>query len=133
MKMPLFLAVLLLSSFAAFAQKQVKATSPDGQVQVTVTVSDRIYYDVESHGELLFKQSHIGMTLRDRTLGEKPALKGSKVTKVNETVTPIHPLKFSKVENNYTLLTLTFGGGYKVEWRVYNDGVAYRFVNAKLA
>ena len=70
MKKSLFLAVLLLSSFAAFAQKQVKATSPDGQVQVTVTVSDRIYYDVESHGELLFKQSHIGMTLRDRTLGE---------------------------------------------------------------
>ena len=130
MKKSLFLAVLLLSSFAANAQKIVSATSPDGQTKVTVTVSDRIYYDVESHGELLFKQNHIGMTLSDRTLGEKPALKGKKVTKVNETITPIHPLKFSKVENNYTLLTLTFGGGYKVEWRVYNDGVAYRFITA---
>ena len=130
MKKSLLLAVLLLSSFAAKAQKQVSATSPDGQTKVTVTVSDRIYYDVESHGELLFKQNHIGMTLKDRTLGEKPALKGNKVTKVNETITPIHPLKFSKVENNYTLLTLTFGGNYKVEWRIYNDGVAYRFVTA---
>ncbi len=130
MKKSLFFAALLLSSLAAHAQKQVSATSPDGQTKVTVTVADRIYYDVESHGELLFRQNHIGMTLRDRTLGEKPALKGNKVQKVSETITPIHPLKFSKVENSYTLLTLTFGGGYKVEWRIYDDGVAYRFITA---
>ena len=130
MKKSLFLAALLLSGLAAQAQKQVSATSPDGQTKVTVSISDRIYYDVESHGEQLFRQNRIAMTLRDRTLGEKPALKGKKVTTVRETITPIHPLKFSTVENNYTLLTLTFGGGYKVEWRVYDDGVAYRFVTA---
>ena len=130
MKKILSLAVLLLIGVAAHAQKQVSATSPDGQTKVTVTIADRIYYDVESHGEKLFQQCHIGMTLRDRTLGQKPVLKGKKVTKVNETVTPIHPLKFSRVENNYTLLALTFGGNYKVEWRVYDDGVAYRFITA---
>ena len=130
MKKTLSIAVLLLIGMAAHAQKKVSATSPDGQITVTVTVSDRIYYDVESHGELLFRQNHIGMTLSDRTLGEKPTLKGNKVQKVSETVTPINPLKFSKVENSYTLLTLTFGGGYKVEWRVYDDGVAYRFVTS---
>ena len=75
MKKSLILAALLLSSFAANAQKKVSATSPDGQTKVTVTVSDRIYYDVESHGEMLFQQCHIGMTLRDHTLGEKPVLK----------------------------------------------------------
>ncbi len=130
MKKTFSIAVMLLSCIVAHAQKQVSATSPDGQTKVTVTAADRIYYDVESHGELLFRQCHIGMTLSDRTLGEKPVLKGKKVQKVNETVTPIHPLKFCKVENNYTLLTLTFGGGYKVEWRIYDDGVAYRFVTA---
>ena len=55
MKKLLSLAVLLLTGIAAHAQKQVSATSPDGQTKVTVTVSDRIYYDVESHGEQLFK------------------------------------------------------------------------------
>ena len=130
MKKTFSIAVMLLSCIVAHAQKQVSATSPDGQTKVTVTTGDRIYYDVESHGELLFKQCHIGMTLSDRTLGEKPVLKGKKVQKVSETVTPIHPLKFSEVDNTYTLLTLTFGGGYKVEWRIYDDGVAYRFVTA---
>ncbi|MBP5514500.1 MAG: glycoside hydrolase family 97 protein [Bacteroidaceae bacterium] len=125
-----FVAVLLLVGTIASAQKKVSASSPDGQTKVTVTISDRIYYDVESHGEKLFEKCHIGMTLRDRTLGEKPVLKGKKVTTFNETITPIHPLKSKNVKNNYTLLTLTMGGNYKVEWRVYDDGVAYRFITA---
>ena len=69
MKKFLYLAVLLLTGTIANAQKQVSATSPDGQTKVTVTVYDRIYYDVESHGEQLFA-CHIGMTLSDRVLGE---------------------------------------------------------------
>ena len=124
------LAVLLLSCVIANAQRQISATSPDGQTCVTVTLSDRIYYDVDSHGEKLFRQCHIGMTLSDRALGEKPVLKSKRVRTVSETITPVHPLKSSKVENHYTLLTLVFGGGYKVEWRVYDDGVAYRFVTS---
>ena len=122
--------LMLLSGTIAYAQKQISAASPDGQTKVTITLSDRIYYDVESHGEKLFGQCHIGLVLRNRTLGEKPVLKGKKQTTVRETITPIHPLKSSRVENNYTLLALTFGGGYKVEWRVYDDGVAYRFVTS---
>lgn len=128
MKKILLLAAMFLMSYAASAQKKVSASSPDGQTTVTVTVADRIYYDVESHGELLFRQNHIGMTLSDRTLGEKPVLRGKKLQKVDETVSPIHPLKFKEVKNAYTQLTLSFAGGYKVEWRVYDDGVAYRFL-----
>ncbi|MCR5180011.1 MAG: glycoside hydrolase family 97 protein [Bacteroidaceae bacterium] len=124
----LTLTVLLLLGTAIQAQKQVSATSPDKQTKVTITLSDRIYYDVESHGEKLFERCHIGLTLADRTLGEDPSLKGKKVKAVSEIITPIHPLKSSRVENDYTLLTLTLRGGYKVEWRVYNDGVAYRFL-----
>ena len=123
-------AAALLLGLAANAQKQVSVTSPEGSIRLTVTLSDRIYYDVESRGEKLFLQNHIGLVLRDRTLGEKPVLKGRKVQKVAETLTPVHPLKSSTVENNYTLLTLTFSGGYKVDWRVYDDGVAYRFATS---
>ena len=122
--------LLLLCGTIAYAQKQISAASPDGQTRVTITLSDRIYYDVESHGEKLFSQCHIGMMLRNRTLGEKPVLKGRRLTTVSETITPLHPLKSSRVENRYTLLTLAFAGGYKVEWRVYDDGVAYRFVTS---
>ena len=124
----LFLTFLTVASLSVSAQKHISASSPDGQTTVCVTLSDRIYYDVQSHGETVLQQCHVGMTLSDRVLGEKPSLKGKQVKAVKETITPIHPLKFSQVDNNYTLLTLRFAGNYSVEWRVYDDGVAYRFV-----
>ena len=128
MKALRFFSIILLSlaSLSAYAQKVITAQSPDGKTSVSVTLSDRIYYDVTSHGETLLKQSVIGMELRDRTLGEKPILKKKTVRTVNETVTPLFPVKFSEVENYYTLLTLDMKGNYAVEFRLYNDGIAYR-------
>ena len=119
--------MLMLSiGISSYAQKVVTAQSPDGQTSVSVTLSDAIYYDVVSHGETLLTRSIIGMQLSDRVLGEKPVLKKKSVKRVEETVTPIFPLKYSQVENNYTLLTLDMKGGYSVDFRIYDDGVAFR-------
>ena len=127
----LFTVILMsLACISGYAQKKITAQSPNGQTKVNVTLSDRIYYDVESHNETLLKQSVIGMQLRDRTLGANPVLKKKSVRNVNETVTPLFPLKFSQVENNYTLLTLDMKGGYAVEFRVYNDGIAFRMTTS---
>lgn len=118
--------LMVTASLCGFAQKVVTAQSPDGQTSVSVTLSDRIYYDVTSHNETLLKQSVIGMQLRDKTLGANPVLKKKSVRSVKETVKPLFPLKFSQVENNYTLLTLNMKGSYAVEFRLYDDGVAWR-------
>ena len=128
MKTPRIISLILMLSLSvsSYAQKNVTAQSPDGQTSVSVTLSDGIYYDVTSHGETLLKQSVIGMHLSDRTLGEKPVLKRKSVKNVEETVTPIFPLKYSQIENNYTLLTLEMKGGYAVDFRIYDDGVAFR-------
>ena len=127
MKIKIISLVLMLSiGISSYAQKVVTAQSPDGQTSVSVTLSDAIYYDVVSHGETLLTRSIIGMQLSDRVLGEKPVLKKKSVKRVEETVTPIFPLKYSQVENNYTLLTLDMKGGYSVDFRIYDDGVAFR-------
>ena len=127
MKIKIISLVLMFSiGISSYAQKVVTAQSPDGQTNVCVTLSDAIYYDVVSHGETLLARSVIGMQLSDRVLGEKPVLKKKSVKRVEETVTPIFPLKYSQVENNYTLLTLDMKGGYSVDFRIYDDGVAFR-------
>ena len=122
----IFLVLMLSIGISSYAQKVVTAQSPDGQTNVCVTLSDAIYYDVVSHGETLLARSIIGMQLSDRVLGEKPVLKKKSVKRVEETVTPIFPLKYSQVENNYTMLTLDMKGGYSVDFRIYDDGVAFR-------
>jgi len=123
----LSLALMMSAFIAALAQKTVSAVSPDGQTQVNITLNDGIYYDVVSHGEKLLEHSHAGMVLRDRVLGEKPKLKSKKLQSINTIEHPVHPLKSSEVENRYTLLSLNMGD-YGMEWRVYDDGFAYRFI-----
>ena len=95
MKTARFFSFILMvaACLSVYAQKVVTAKSPDGQTSVNVTLSDRIYYDVVSHGETLLKQSVIGMQLRNKALGEKPVLKKKKVSTVKETVTPLFPPK----------------------------------------
>ncbi|MCI5580035.1 MAG: glycoside hydrolase family 97 protein [Phocaeicola plebeius] len=128
MKTARFIALIMVAvaSITGYAQKKVTAQSPDGQTCVNVTLSDHIYYDVESHNETLLEKSVIGMQLRDRTLGAKPILKKKTVRTVRETLTPLFPLKYSQVDNHYTLLTLEMKGGYAVDFRLYNDGIAFR-------
>ncbi len=130
--MRITIAVTLLSMLfaTAQAQKNVSVTSPDGQVSLNVSLSDKVYYDVESHGETLVKNGHLGMTLDRANLGTNPVLKSKKVKTVNETVTPTFPLKSAKVDNHYTSLVMNMKGGYAIEWRVYDDGLAYRFVTS---
>ncbi len=127
-KICLLCVALVLCSVVAAAEKTVSVKSPDGQVKVNVTLSDRIYYDVESHGEMLLQKSTLGLELGNAFLGQKPALRSTKAESVNETVTPVFPLKCKTVENRYNQLTLTMKGGYAVQWRVYDDGVAYRIL-----
>ena len=112
------LIMVAVASITGYAQKKVTAQSPDGQTCVNVTLSDHIYYDVVSHNETLLEKSVIGMQLRDRTLGAKPILKKKTVRTVRETLTPLFPLKYSQVDNHYTLLTLEMKGGYAVDFRL---------------
>ena len=120
------LILMVAACISGYAQKVVTAKSPDGQTSVSVMLSDRIYYDVVSHNETLLKRSVIGMSLRDKTLGANPVLKKKSVRSVKETVKPLLPLKFSEVENRYTLLSMEMKGGYAVDFRLYNDGIAFR-------
>ena len=125
--MRLLTAILMvMACMTGHARKVITAQSPDKQTCVSVTLADKIYYDVVSNNDTLLKQSIVGMQLRNKTLGDNPVLKKKRVRNIEETVTPLFPLKYSQVENNYTLLSLDMQGGYAVDFRIYNDGVAFR-------
>ncbi|MFV0326938.1 MAG: glycoside hydrolase family 97 protein, partial [Bacteroides xylanisolvens] len=50
---------------------------------------------------------------------------------VEESLTPVIPLKYSIVSNTYNQLLLKFKGDYSIEFRAFNNGVAYRFITDK--
>lgn len=126
----LILSIFLFSS-GLYAQKKTNLESPDGGIKIYITCGDRIYYDISYNDDVLLKDNYLQLELRNDVLGQSPVLSGQKRKKVNEELKPVVPLKFSSVKNEYNELLLSFKGGYSVEFRAYNDGVAYRFVTNK--
>jgi alpha-glucosidase len=126
------LAILLFGGAAAQLSAQTgTVTSPGGEIKLEYSISDKLRYSILCEGDILMKDNSMSMTVDGGVLGENPKLTGRKTTAVNETVTPVVPLKFSSVANAYNRLTLTFRGGYSVEFRVFDDGVAWRFATDK--
>ncbi len=122
---------LLCSSFHVFGQKVQTLQSPDGKTQVSVSLSDKIYYDVSSQGETLLKQCMLQMEIGGQSLGLHPKLIKATSKNVDEVLKPVIPFKHSTVSNQYNQLLMKFKGDYTVEFRAYNDGIAYRFITDK--
>lgn len=124
----------LLSLFACYlslsaqAQKNLELVSPNGDIKVSVRLADKIYYDVSCNNEVLLKDNSLQLKLKNQTLGEQPKLAGQKRASIKEELTPIVPLKYSSVNNEYNQLLLNLKGNYSVEFRAFNDGIAYRFI-----
>ena len=122
------LLVAALCPFIAVAQKQFTLYSPDKGLQTDIFVGDSITYRVSDDGALLIDDSPLSMTLADgRVWGEKSKLAGTSRRSVDEMVaSPFY--RADRIADRYNALTLRFKGGWNVEFRAYNDGVAYRFV-----
>lgn len=125
------IALLYISTMLAYGQKKAELTSPNGNIKVELSIADKIYYTVSSDNQVLLKDNSLLLNLRNEALGQHPQLAKQKTTTANETLTPVIPLKYSTVKNEYNQLTLTFKGNYSVEFRAFNDGIAYRFVTDK--
>lgn len=131
MKRNLLLLLFLSITFVLSAQKKAELQSPNGEIKVSLSISDKIYYTISYSNDVLLEKNHLSLNLGSETLGLNPKLSGQKANKVNEVLTPVVPLKYSSVKNQYNSLLLTFKGDYSVEFRAFDDGIAYRFITNK--
>ena len=136
----LLLSALLLLTVSAFAQKQYTLQSPNGKITVTVSEDEVIEmgseqseywlnYSVKHEETVVLDKSEIAMHIDNgRMLGvsSKPSITTAKTKSVNQTVkAPFY--KRAEIRDQYNELVLNFKGNYKVVFRAYNEGVAYRF------
>ncbi|RYY30174.1 MAG: glycoside hydrolase family 97 protein [Sphingobacteriaceae bacterium] len=111
--------------------KQLELSSPNGELHVSIQLKDKIYYAVAGQNQDLLTNNHLSLTLDNAVLGENPKLISAKKSTVNEVIKPYVSLKFSTVKSNYNQLLMKFKGDYSVEFRAFNDGIAYRFITGK--
>lgn len=129
--------MLLLGTLSMNAQKSYQLSSPDGKLTVNVSTSTdgQLVWWIQHEGTQVLLPSAIAMECYSEGKPEKPFYLGrnAKVSKVTRQETnrtfPTPFYKKAEVKDHYKQMTLKCRGGYRVEFRAYNDGAAYRFVS----
>lgn len=126
MKKTLTIAITILVSLACHA-KEVSVTSPDGRIKVTV---DGGTYSVFHDGTPILSNSTAALMLQDgREIGLTEKTKRVTSSKgIREHIeAPFY--RQSSFDFAYNYLKLEFASGFQMEWKVSNEGAAYRFCN----
>ncbi len=133
MKKKIAIAFYILFVNLSFSQKKqnFQLVSPNGKIEVTIALSDKITWAITHEKETILSDSPMSMAINEgEILGNNPNFLNAKKESVNNSFeTPIYKKK--KVQDNYNQLLLNFKGDFAIEYRVFDEGVAYRFITKK--
>lgn len=127
-----FLVIAFLISNLSSAEAQIyEITSPDMNIGVQVLSANPISYTVRYKGNILVSSSGIGMSfLPDIFSGKAPAVADTSMRSVNSKIIPVVKEKRAIIPDIYRELILRFNNHLELQFRVYNDGIAYRFATS---
>lgn len=108
LKIFLFFCVVVCTFATMRAQKQFTLNSPDGKLQTTVTIGEKLTYDITCNGRQILASSPISMTLDNGEVwGEKAKLSGTAKKSIDRMV-PSPFYRASELKDCYNELTLRF-------------------------
>jgi len=117
----------------SFSQKKQDFTvnSPNGKIEVKIAVNDKISWTILHEKDVILAPSEMALILDGNiVLGKNAVVLNSKKETVNNSFeTPLYKKK--SVQNHYNQLTITFKNDFSLEYRVFDDGAAYRFITKK--
>ena len=123
------LAAMLIACSASYAKPDhYTLLSPDESLRVEIQLNHTITYSLYSSDHLLLKDCSLSLQLADIRLGLMPKVRKAERGSIDEIINRIVHTKNSTTRNHCNTLTLTFDGGYGVEFRAYDEGVAYRLL-----
>lgn len=104
--------------------------SPDGKVKVEL-VGDRNEWSLSFNGETIVKNICSQMCLSDGSIVWPEGLISiSKKKRIREHISaPLY--RQTEFDYDYNQYRTDFGNGFALEWRISNDGVAYRFSTSR--
>ncbi|MGQ9620037.1 MAG: glycoside hydrolase family 97 protein [Bacteroidales bacterium] len=123
-----FLLLLMFLTFRITGARDFKVSSPDGNISVTVSIGKRLEWSANYGGNEVLSSFRTGIVLGDSTIPvESQSIRQSLTGTINETIKPVVAHKRTVINDNCNYLTISFRSGFAITFRVYNDGIAYRF------
>ena len=112
-----------------YAQNKFILTSPDKKLQTMFECGQQLKYNIVYENHLLLDFSPISVTTDKGCIwGHESRLLHHEM-KTQKQIVPSPFYRSQEIEDYYNGLILNFKGNYGIEFRAYNDGIAYRFVN----
>ncbi len=125
------LAILFSSSLASYSLDTLSVCSPSGKICVEIWMEKNIHYQVRSNGKLILEPSEAELVLAgDQRFSPKNRITRHSIKKVDEIIISPVPEKRKKIRDYYNQLSINFQKYGAVEFRVYEDAVAYRFMTS---
>ncbi|MCB0589374.1 MAG: glycoside hydrolase family 97 N-terminal domain-containing protein, partial [Phaeodactylibacter sp.] len=104
--------------------------SPDERIQLTVSVGEGISWSASLDGNVIIAKAEVGMDFSSGPdFGMNPQPKEHAEKSFSSVIHPAVPHKDAEIRDEFVQLSLTFNGNYQLNFRAYNDGVAYQFVD----
>jgi alpha-glucosidase len=125
--MKLLFSLLFIAFVLNASSKDYKVSSPDGQIAVTVSVDNQIKWSAVVANQPIFTNNTLSLDLGTSVLGVNPKVASAKTSSVNENVQTVVAVKSKTIQNNYNQLNLVFKPNFTVSFRVFDNGIAYRF------
>lgn len=118
---------LLLASSAAMFAENYTVKSPDERILVNVETGATTTYSVTFNGKTILNPSPLSMTFDNGVvIGRNMKVKDVQHRTEDQMLTPVVRQKSDKIRDHYNEMVLN-ADQYKLYFRVYNDGLAYRF------
>lgn len=121
--------VLLTVLFTCELQAQdYNYFSPDGKLELIINTDDGVSWSLKYKGERIIMPSTFEIEFATRTIPDPDyRIRSFEPDQVDKSWIPVVAHKNSLIRESYKQVTLEFRKDYNIVFRLYDDGLAYRF------
>ncbi len=101
--------------------------SPNKNIITHIKIEDNIEFEVLYDSVLIVGYTEISMNIDDNKIGQNPKILKKITNSISEVVYPEVPEKNSRITDQYNDMQLFLKGKAVINFRVYNNGIAWRF------
>ncbi len=112
-------------------EKEYRLQSPSGKITTAIVCSDQLNFSISYDGKEVLSKSPVSMSLGDETVWGPKANVSKAVRGSNESIVESPFSQSATMPDCYNSLTLRMKGNWSIEFRAYDDGVAYRFASTR--
>lgn len=119
-----YVFIAIIYSYSANANYQIE--SPNKNISIEIILSEKIHYQVSYKDKIVLHASPLTMTINNNKLGFLPKPKKTTIRSINQKINTVWGSR-KQIQDNYNEMEIEFEGDFIVVFRVYNNGMAYRF------